>query len=256
MAFPHMQTQQERVDFLANINARLSNDNDVLRQENQRLLEQLTKYIETGKGLVKDAKEKHWDIIALKEAVRLRDEQIALLKDANEKLTRHLQKTRTEGKQWKARVLELTNRGDHLQRRLTVSPMDGGTAHSSSSGHNVAYLHSPHYVPPPLPTLTTPAPWPAVGDVVEVKNPYKAVPQHYYEVLAIGSVKNVRYIWPSGGGSPLKPNQYLVRAVNSLSKKDNELVDGEDWDLLYIGAEQEKYSKFHNYIAREKPLGE
>jgi hypothetical protein len=253
------------MDFLVNINARLSHDNDSLRQENQRLLEQVHKYIETGKELVKDAQEKHWNVIALKEAVRVREEQIALFKETNEKLTRHLQKTRSEGAEWKRKVQELTSRGVHLQRTLSEPLRQQLIARGAVPRVRGAVSRVRGAVSRVRGAVPR-APWPAVGDVVEVKNPHREVPQHYYEVLAIGASPHTTYTWPKSKQhlqTHLYPGQYLVIAVNSKNMPEDELVDGTDWDILYIGewsAEKkvegtDKYiSQFHNYISPEQPL--
>ena len=151
-----------------------------------------------------------------------------MLKSRVAGLTRHLEKTRRDGSHWKKQVLELRNIATDVRNRIApIRPVPRGARRV----------------------------WPAVGDVVEVRNPSKVVPQHYYEVLAIGSPSYTRYTWADGARSPLKPNQYLVRAVKSKTKPDNELMDGEDWDLIYIGEEQSEASLTRNYISREKPLG-
>jgi hypothetical protein len=227
--FPYQHTHEGRLTHATRFNQQLSNDNDRLRQENQRLSNQLNKYIQTGQSLVQEAQKLHSDVELLKQALRIRDEQYQMCRDRVAGLQRHLEKTRKEASHWKAQVLELSRMGSDIRNRMSASVK-------------------------PVPSRAQQA-WPAVGDVVEVRNPSKKVPQHYYEVLAIGSPSYTRYTWADGASSPLKPNQYLVRAVNSKTKPDNELVDGEDWDLLYIGVEQSEASLTRNYISREPPLG-
>ena len=227
--FPYPHTHEGQLTHATRFNQQLSNDNDRLRQEVERLRAQVFKYEKTGQSLVQDAQKLHSDVEQLKQALNIRDEQYRMVKNRVAELQRHLEKTRKEGSLWKAQVLELSKMGSDISNRMSA-PVN------------------------PVPRRAQRA-WPAVGDVVEVRNPSKVVPQHYYEVLAIGSPSYTRYTWADGARSPLKPNQYLVRAVKSKTKPDNELMDGEDWDLIYIGEEQSEASLTRNYISREKPLG-
>jgi len=240
MEFPRQQTGDDRYHFLTRKYNDILNENDALREEIERLNSQLRKYIGGGGDLTKRCESMHWDIVALREGIRIRDEKIEALKSKCIESERGRADAYLRLGEARNKIKEIQHMGEDLKRRLntsavSVSPME-----------------------PPRPK----APWPAVGNIVQVMKAQPPSFVGYYEVLAIGASPPTTYTWPGGSTTPLFPGQYLVLLSEARKKKENELVDGVDWDILYIGewsatkkdSEDRPISKFGNYISNEKPL--